>query len=258
MADNRTTVKANIVAENVPSVTNTKLNTMLNTYLADNLVFGADVAVPQSSSVSNITVDFVGKDRVDLTRLGGSLNITPTGISDGEVKYLLITKTAGQSVSFVGVTDITPVDDLVTAATTVLYEIIRKSSNYYAEAFVDYQVNDIVSPSGWTTPTLGQGTHIVGNNIKYRLIMGNQLQIKGGFTSGGPSSVALFNLPADYRPLEDRYGRFGVNDFTTGLDFHSFCYVIQSSGNVYPANLPGVGAFPLGYDLFIDTIIPLT
>ena len=132
---NRTTEKANIQALNIPSVTNAEMNTMLQNYLADNLQFREDVAVVQNSSLSSITVDFTGKDRVDLTRTGGALNITVSGLDDGDRKFLLITKTAGQVISWVGVTDVTPLVDNIDALSLVLYEIVSKGSNYYARAY---------------------------------------------------------------------------------------------------------------------------
>lgn len=134
---NRTSAKSNIITKNVPTVTNAILTDMLNSDLADNLVFREDVAVLQNSSVSNITVDFTNKDRIDLTRTGGSLNITVTGLGDGDVKYLLIAKTAGQAVTFVGVTDVTPIKANANALSLVLYEITRKSSYYFAKAWVE-------------------------------------------------------------------------------------------------------------------------
>jgi len=134
---NRTTAKSNIITKNVPTVTNAIMTDMLNNELAENVVFREDVAVVQSSGASNITVDFSGKDRVDLTRTGGSLNITLSGISDGEIKYLLIAKTTGQAVTFVGVTDITPIKANANALSLVLYEIVRKSSFYFAKAWVE-------------------------------------------------------------------------------------------------------------------------
>jgi hypothetical protein len=132
---NRTTVKSNIVTKNVPTVTNAILTDMLNADMNDNVRFREDVAVTQVSAVSNITVDFSGKDRVDLTRTGGSLNITLSNVGDGEEKFLLITKTAGQAVTFVGVTDVTPVAADVTALALVLYEIVRKGIYYFAKAW---------------------------------------------------------------------------------------------------------------------------
>lgn len=134
---NRTTAKSNIITKNVPTVTNAIMTDMLNNELAENVVFREDVAVVQSSGSSNITVDFTGKDRVDLTRTGGSLNITLSGISDGEIKYLLVAKTAGQAVTFVGVTDVTPIKANANALSLVLYEIVRKSSFYFAKAWVE-------------------------------------------------------------------------------------------------------------------------
>ena len=133
---NRTTVKAKIVEKNVPTVTNAILTDMLNAEMCDNIKFNEDVAVVQIATSSSITVDFTGKDRVDLTRTGGSLAITVSGMEDGERKYLLITKTVGQRVAFVGVTDITTVAYNVSGLDRVLYEIVRKGIYYYARAWV--------------------------------------------------------------------------------------------------------------------------
>src|SRR3990167_1532805 len=127
---NRTTVKTNIVAQNVPTVSNAYLTAMLNTELADNLVFREDVVGTQSSSVSAITCDFTGKDRINLTRTGGSLLITLTGLSDGEHKYLYVTKTAGQTITFSSATDVTPLTSNLTAASTILFEVWKKQIAY--------------------------------------------------------------------------------------------------------------------------------
>jgi len=134
---NRTTVKSNIVTKNVPSVTNAILTDMLNAEIADNIKFLEDVAVTQVSTVTNITVDFTGKDRIDLTRTGGPLNITVSGLGDGQQVYLLVTKTVGRQISFINVTDVTPVPLNINSLSVVLYEIVRKSSLYYARAYVN-------------------------------------------------------------------------------------------------------------------------
>lgn len=144
---NRTTVKSNIVGLNVPSVSNTTMNTMLNNELADNLKFREDVATIQNSVISNITCDFTGKDRIDLTRTGGGLTITVTGIGDGENVFLLITKTAGYSIVFTGVIDITANPPALNNATQVLYEIIRKGSLYIAIAHYK-TINDAGTSAG--------------------------------------------------------------------------------------------------------------
>lgn len=134
---NRQSVKSNITTLNVPTVTNDILNTILKDNLSDNVQFIEDVAVSQNSSVTNITTDFTDKDRIDLTRTGGALNITVSGLGDGARKFLLITKTSGQAVSFTNVTDVTPIKANANALSKVLYEIVRKSSNYYCRAWVE-------------------------------------------------------------------------------------------------------------------------
>jgi hypothetical protein len=110
---------------------------MLNAELADNLKFREDVAVVQNSGLSNITCDFAGKDRIDLTRTGGTLNISVANIGDGETVYLLIRKTEGYAITFTGVTDVTPVIENVSSLETVLYEIVRKGTYYFARAWVE-------------------------------------------------------------------------------------------------------------------------
>lgn len=134
---NRQTVKSNITSKIQPLMTTIKHRDVLLNDMSDNLVFGEDVAVLQASGATNITVDFVGKDRVDLTRTGGALNISVSGIGDGETKFLLISKTSGQAITFAGVTDVTPVKANVSAISTVLYEIVRKSSFFFAKAWVE-------------------------------------------------------------------------------------------------------------------------
>lgn len=134
---NRQSVKSNIISKLTALVTIVKHRDILNSEIADNVVFKEDVAIAQSSSASNITVDFSGKDRVDLTRTGGSLNITVSNIGDGQDVDLLITKTAGQAVTFTNVTDITPIKANANALSIVLYRITRKSSNFYAKAWVE-------------------------------------------------------------------------------------------------------------------------
>lgn len=134
---NRQTFTSNVTSKIQPKVTTAIHRDVLINDLAASVVFGQDVAIPQSSSTSNITVDFTGKDRIDLTRTGGSLNITVTGIDDGETKFLLISKTPGQAVTWVGVTDVTPIKANANALNLVLYEIVRKSSYYFAKAWVE-------------------------------------------------------------------------------------------------------------------------
>ena len=140
---NRTTVKSKIVTKNIPTVTNAILTDMLNAEMADNLCFREDVAVSQTSPPGLINLDFAPtptgiRDRIDLIATGGNLifSIAIGTVLDGEIKYLLLTKTTGTTVTWSGVEDVTPVIENVTALSTVLYAIYRKGANYFAKAVV--------------------------------------------------------------------------------------------------------------------------
>jgi len=134
---NRTTVKSNILTKNVPTVTNEILTDMLNADMADNLVFREDVVVAQSSSVTNITLDFTGKDRIDVTRTGGAITFTVSNLADGDVKYILVNKSPSTHIGFVNVLDKTPLNTVVNEASLVLYQLFRKGSNIFAWAVYD-------------------------------------------------------------------------------------------------------------------------
>jgi hypothetical protein len=181
---NRTTVKSDIQVINVPSVSNADLNTILQTKICDNVVFKEDVAVSQSSSVTAITCDFTGKDRINLTRTGGALQITVSGIADGDRVFLLITKTAGQAVTFVGVTDITPVVANITAASVVLFEVIRKSAYYFASA--------VIKSPLYATDTV-EGTMRIGTVVENNALTSTTVvTTPGRIPKGSVSQVGIY------------------------------------------------------------------
>lgn len=164
---NRTTVKSNIVTKCVPTVSNADMIDMLNTEMNDNLKFREDVAVAQAAATNNITVDFTGRDRVDLTRTGGALNITVSNIGDGEVKYLKIIKTSAQNITWVGVTDVTPCKPTAMLASTILYEIVRKGSNYWCRAFIESVAQASDSYLGVSSPASASENNALLNLSKY-------------------------------------------------------------------------------------------
>lgn len=247
MSGNRTTVKANVISKNVPSVTNAVLTDMLNNDFADSIKFREDVAVSQTSSTTNITLDFSGKDRIDLTRTGGPLNISVSNLDDGDEKFILITKTSGQTVAFTGVTDITPVKENADALALVLYEITRKGSNYFVKAWVASPLNATTDVSGivekatptertsgatdkfidaellkvktdeidakidtgaWQTPSYNAGfSGDPSNPFQYRLAYG-RLEIRGNILSTTTTSGTAFTLPLAYRPATQVFGRY--------------------------------------------------
>lgn len=222
---NRTTVKSNIIGLNVPSVTNNILNSMLNGELADNVVFREDVAVSQVSSISNITVDFSGKDRVDLTRTGGNLVITIANVGDGETKFLLVTKTAGQAVTWVGVTDITPIKANANALSLVLYEIKRKGSNYFAFAWVENvkTATDIIEGVLSIATAAEVAAMSVNNKIVVPGRIPNSSVSQKGFVQSASAAecngLATYNkyVPPGYLPISSTTQK-GLIEVATGAE----------------------------------------
>lgn len=138
MSDNRTTVKNKISALNVPSVSNADMNTMLRNYLADNLMFLADVAVYKIYlTTSNITLDFDEVDRIDLERRGGALNLTIANLNDGNVKWVRITKSVSEVITWVNAIDETEIPDNITNLDAVLYMVVNKGGTIYVKAFTN-------------------------------------------------------------------------------------------------------------------------
>lgn len=238
MADNRTTVKANITTLNVPSVSNADLNTMLKDYLSDNLVFGADVVDTISSTSTSVTLDWDLKDRIDLSRQSGvgNFNITNNNISDGEVKYLLISKQNGDTISFTDATDITPVTANVDSQTTVLYEIVRKGTNYYARAWLDFaniasetEAKTATSNTKLITPlTMGEitrhrtriietnDTHIIETNESFVVIRSSgagtiKLPEESSILTG--ASIEIYNYTTSSVSILDYSGNNIIDSF---------------------------------------------
>ena len=136
---NRTTVKSNIQALNVPSVSNADLEDMLNDNLADNVEFIEKTYRPEiTPAASTFTIDFNGFDNVIYKFSGGAIHISSiSNMSDGQLGYLKLTKTPGLGVTWgAGITDLTPVQADINSESVVYYKIKRVLTLYFVTAFV--------------------------------------------------------------------------------------------------------------------------
>lgn len=136
MALNRTEAKTEIANNNVPSVTNSDLNTMLQNNLADNLPFRKDVKSSISvASLSTYTINFDGLDQVNLTGANQNITISFSNLDDGDVKYFSIAKNALVEVAFSGATDLTKNIVSVPGLTTIQYVVYSKNGIIYVNGF---------------------------------------------------------------------------------------------------------------------------
>jgi hypothetical protein len=155
--NNRDEATAQVIALIVPTITNALHIDMLNDNIVNSAVFRKDVIDSAPAPVANaVTADFVSSDTVLITTTG-NLAISFSGLENGDVKYIVLTKNATNAVAFTGATDLTEQTNFVdTVLTSVLYQIYSKNGVIYAKA-----VNN----------TLLSGTSAdMTNNISYKYI----------------------------------------------------------------------------------------
>ncbi len=130
--NNRTEVSAAIQALDA-LVGETKYKQLVNDVFAKSVVFRKDVSTTDTAATATKTLDFTDIDFITVTQ---STNVTYTlsGIQQGEIKYLKITKSAGQSIAFSGATQEDENSTYIQALTSIMYEIFNKDGSIQVRA----------------------------------------------------------------------------------------------------------------------------
>jgi len=159
----RETVKSNIQTLNVPSVSNDDLEDMLNDNICDNVRFKEHSTKPAvNPGSSSFGINFTGFDSVVYNKTGSSVIINGvTGLAEGQTGFLTLNKSAGQTVSFSGITDMTVFTELVTPLSSVNFIIKRKNNVYYALAMI----KDVAYASTFDGITGTNTTRIVNSDV---------------------------------------------------------------------------------------------
>lgn len=203
---NRTEVSAAIEAL-AAVVDLEELKEALNDFFAKSCIFRKDVTDTDTAASSTKTLNFLDVDYVTVTQ---STNVTYTlnNIQQGEIKYLKITKTAGQTIDFSGATDISARKSYINSdITEVIYEIVNKDGSLYVNSInIDNgHVESILFEIGdWNMDTSGSVTF--AHNLNYDKIIGiesvlirndtdaNRALLYGETGSGGSGGFANFNV----------------------------------------------------------------
>lgn len=229
----RTSYKSQVNTDfpSASNITAAQNRTHLQDELADNVEFRLDDTDTQNKTSGAFSIDFTDVDRIETTITGavGSV-VTISNIEDGDVKYWLVTKSATETIDFTGATEIRNIPtDIISAATSLLYRISKKSTTTYVEILKEGYYNE-----NWTTPSLGSPyTTYAGNNVKYRRTNNNQVEMKGAFTASSQSVNTLFTLPSGYRPAQNRVYAIGLSD-TILTDGGYLLILVKSDGVVRP------------------------
>jgi len=129
---NEAIAEVNAAIVDSPKVSTATHRDLLNDEILSSVQFRKDVTGIETPSGGNVVVSFLTKDFATITT-SSNISISVTDLPDGDIKYIALTKNAGNTVSFSGITDVSARRDYVdTEATYIVYRITSKNSNIYA------------------------------------------------------------------------------------------------------------------------------
>lgn len=254
---NRNEAISQVNTKIVPKVRNTTHRDLLNNDILNSIQFRKDVIGTATPSGGNVTADFTNYDLVTVST-SDNLVVSFSGLENGDVKYLQITKPLTKSITFSGATDLSAMTNVITDLFTVaVYQIVNKNNVIYSiiqqntilrGSFADIQnsvttkiptCQDIKSfillgsypeQTTWQTATLLYGSGIVSyrkTNKCYLEIYIETLSIN--FTTNPFGQI--FQLPTEYTPSKNVRGL---------IQYQGDCNYIEINGLDMPVGLKGL------------------
>lgn len=199
MANNKTEAISAVNTKMIPEIEAPELRDILNNDMISNMVFDKDVIGSQSPSGGIITVDFSNKDTATVTT-SVSLAVSFSGLENGAVKHLVITKQAANAITFSGAIDVVQNRDYInTLLTLVCYRISNKNGVIYVEGLFAPVSNPWI-----TIPSVAANWP---GNISYRKnLFTNKIEvIINVANTDGNGTSNLATLPSGYWPTIDYY-----------------------------------------------------
>lgn len=124
---NRGEAQTEVTTKIVPAVTNAIHIDVLNNDILEGIVFEKDEIAIETPGGGTVTIDYSNKDTATVS-VASNLAVSFTNLENGAVKYLAITKLAGNAITFSGATDVSQrkayINDIVTV---VHYEVREKN-----------------------------------------------------------------------------------------------------------------------------------
>jgi len=261
MAKNRTEIKSDVNTIFVPTLEIVNHRAFLNDQ-ADNLLFGKDVKQTQTVNASVTNIDFAGKDIVilDAVTYGSTSVITTSGLDDGNVKYLLINKNAGQAILFNDI-DMTEYKGRAVPLVSLLYTIYNKNNVTYVKLLTNtvgqYEtVTELALINTWTNANTNNPTTFFIDEFGYYNLKGiiyYPSPLAAGF-GASPETYPFTTLPIIMStrmvfPISTNRLRKtpqSLPHFDFSITSH---LILDTNGKVYVrrsgfAPNPGTGAYP--------------
>jgi hypothetical protein len=231
--------EAIIVAEAalVPTLTLAQHKAMLNENILNSVVFDKDVIASETPVAGAVTIDYSDKDLATVTT-AINLAVSFTNLENGAVKYLEVTKSAANVISFVGALDMVDFREYInTVETVVCYRISNKNGIIYVEALFNPQAQ----PFQDITPLVGTWN----GNVKYRInYFTRKVDIDIAIGSGATPATIICTVPSIIKPsrliykaivisttgnpiivtIEPSLGQMSIQNATVSSYYGSFSY----------------------------------
>jgi len=202
--------------------------------LASDMCFRKDVIASQVTTGDNITVDYTAKDMrvVDCATTNFNANITFSGLDNGDVKYLLVSKNSGKTISFANALDNTDYPTRTLTLTSCLYAVYSKNGVLQVKLLtktVDsrYNAQNLLLNAPYSTSTIKiQADEFGWLNINSG--GGARITISGGSYSAG---FVIGNLPAGFIPNQTWVLPLPISNVIAGTYSVATC-TINTSGEI--------------------------
>lgn len=257
-AQNRTSLKALVTAW-AASLDLETTHKPTEQHILDSVLLNRDEINTIAATTAATNVVFTGYDTI-IVNQNISTTLYISGIADGETKYLIINKSAGNAVSFNGATWNAYNPTYETGLTLLVYKIISKgSAGNLAIAMhktLDYSAlltTASLTPGDWQEATLASpwvgSTIYMRSGVWYRTHL-NMLEIQIDISRTLAWSALICTLPVGYRP-ETVGGVFPIAYSQTPGHI-----TVNASGEVYCTATPAGSA--VGTNVIAYGSIPLT
>ena len=222
--NNRTDAISQVNTLIVPQVTNVTHRQLLNDNILNSVNFRKDIIASTSAAGGVATCDFSNTELITLS-LSDSVAINFTGLQNGDLRWLYITKPTTKAVNFNSAFDVTPFIKNVTALkTSVLYEVYNKNGVVFVRAVTDTLpeavLADIVSGDVNKIPT--------AKAVQDYSLQRNQTQT---FTIGADGAIT--NLTSYYNFIGDKLLNFSCKFTFEPSDLGTFDKIFEFN---IPAN----------------------
>lgn len=238
-AQNRTALKALITAW-AASLDLEATHKPTEQHILDSVLLNRDDVNTIAATTAATNVVFTGYDTI-IVNANTSSVLTISGVSDGEVKYLIINKSAGNAITFAGATANGYNQTYENTLTLLVYKIISKgSAGNLAIAMhktFDYTAiltSTSIAPEDWQEATLLSPWTSGGGGLRagvwYRINV-NMLDISIDVSRTLTWLPEICTLPVGYRPIY-------ASNFPISYSTTRGYITINTSGNVYCTATP--------------------